>query len=161
MAQPMRRFYKQATTGVLPETADSQGVLLDGRPVRTPDKALLAAPTAALAEAIAAEWQQQEEVDSPGGHAPMTGLACTAIDRVAADTGAIAADVAAYAEHDLICYRVDDPPELATRQQALWQPLLDWAAVTYDAPLAVTKGLSVPPHPSDSFGRVASGGRTA
>ena len=50
----MKRFYK--------ETAVDAGdggfrVLLDGKPMRTPAKAVLVVPTQALAEAIAAEWR--------------------------------------------------------------------------------------------------------
>src|SRR5258708_22314797 len=50
----MKRFYK--------ETAVAAGdggyrVLLDGKPMRTPAKAVLVTPTQALAEAIAAEWR--------------------------------------------------------------------------------------------------------
>ena len=51
----MKRFYK--------ETAVDAGdggfrVLLDGKPMRTPAKAVLVTPTQALAEAIAAEWRR-------------------------------------------------------------------------------------------------------
>src|SRR3546814_12058446 len=53
-------------------------VLLDGRPLRTPAKALLILPTEPLAAAIAAEWQGQgEEVDPQA--MPLNALACTAI----------------------------------------------------------------------------------
>ena len=38
------------------------------------------------------------------------------------------AEVAAYAETDLVCYRTDEPPALARRQAAAWQPLVAWAA---------------------------------
>ena len=49
----MKRFYK--------ETAVDAGdggwrVLLDGKPMRTPAKAMLVTPTRALADAIAREW---------------------------------------------------------------------------------------------------------
>ena len=33
------------------------------------------------------------------------------------------------------------PPELARRQHAAWQPLIDWATLRYDAPLEVTAGV--------------------
>ena len=50
MAAP-KRFWKQAAAA---ETPEGWGVTLDGRPLRTPGKASLIAPTRALAEALAA-----------------------------------------------------------------------------------------------------------
>ena len=46
-----------------------------------------------------------------------------------------------YAGTDLLCYRAVRPPALAARQQAVWQPLVDWAVLRYDAPLSVTTGV--------------------
>ena len=46
-----RRFYATVATAAV---ADGYAVLLDDRPVRTPARRVLAAPTLALAEAIAA-----------------------------------------------------------------------------------------------------------
>ena len=40
-----------------------------------------------------------------------------------------------------MCYRADHPPELAARQHAVWQPLIDWASRRYGAALAVTSGI--------------------
>ena len=48
-----RRFWRE--TGIAPVTGGFE-VRLDGRPVRTPAKAPLVLPSAALAAAIAAEW---------------------------------------------------------------------------------------------------------
>src|ERR1700680_658192 len=53
-----RRFYKSVTV----EAADAaHRVLLDGKTVHTPAKAMFAVPTRALAEALAAEWEAQRE----------------------------------------------------------------------------------------------------
>ena len=41
-----------------------------------------------------------------------------------------------------MCYRAEAPSELVLRQQARWQPLLDWLADTYGARLAVTAGIA-------------------
>src|SRR3546814_21117932 len=68
-----------------------------------------------------------------------TQLAATAIDRVAPNHDAVAGEVAAYGGTDLLCYRAETPPSLAERQHAAWQPHLDWCAVTFDAPLLVTR----------------------
>ena len=71
---------------------------------------------------------------------PLTRLAATAIDRTATQRDQVITETAIYAGADLVCYRADHPPELAARQQSAWQPLLDWATLRYDAPLAVTFG---------------------
>src|SRR5258708_35506683 len=76
-----RRFYEKATTVAV---ADGHAVRLDGKPVRTPARRVLAAPTLALAEAIAAEWQAQKDVIDPA-KMPLTRLANAIIDG-AADT---------------------------------------------------------------------------
>src|SRR5215831_12558566 len=51
----MKRFYKETSV-----EADDDGwrVLLDGKSMRTPAKAVLVLPTRALAGAIAAEWRE-------------------------------------------------------------------------------------------------------
>ena len=68
-------------------------------------------------------------------------FACTAIDLISKKREQTVADVLAYAEHDLLCYRADAPAELTERQNRQWQPLLDWAALALDAPLKVTSGV--------------------
>jgi chaperone required for assembly of F1-ATPase len=119
---------------------DGWGIALDGRPLRTPAKRELTVPGEALAAAIAAEWDAQESDIRPETM-PLTRLAATAIDRTAEKRADIVAEIANYAVTDLLCYRAERPPALAARQEAVWQPLLDWAAGRYDAGLAVTAGI--------------------
>lgn len=135
----MKRFYKQAAVA---DAAGPDGwtVLLDGKPLRTPAKLPLAVPTRALAEAIAAEWQAQAAEVVPRTM-PLTQLSSTAIDGVRARPTEVADAAAAYAGTDLLCYRADHPQELAERQSRAWQPLLDWAALRYDALLRPTTGI--------------------
>src|ERR1700675_676591 len=66
-----RRFYETAATAAEP---GGYAVRLDDKPVRTPARRVLAAPTLALAEAIAAEWQAQQDVIDPA-KLPRTRLA--------------------------------------------------------------------------------------
>src|SRR5258708_19464044 len=75
-----KRFYAQA--GVA-ETPKGFGITLDGKPVRTPSRRLLVAPTREVAEAIAAEWDAQKEIIAPTTM-PVTRLANSLIDAVAA-----------------------------------------------------------------------------
>ncbi|HEX7966641.1 MAG TPA: ATP12 family protein [Stellaceae bacterium] len=133
----MKRFYK--TTAVVPAD-QGYGVALDDKPLRTPAKAPLAVPSRALAQAIAEEWRGQGE-DIEIDRLPLTRLASTAIDLVTPRRAEVTAEAARYAGTDLVCYRAAHPPELAARQHATWQPLVDWATLRYDAPLEVTAGV--------------------
>jgi chaperone required for assembly of F1-ATPase len=133
----MKRVYK--TVEARPAEG-GWGVALDGRPLRTPAKRELTVPSAPLAAAIAAEWDAQHSEIQPLTM-PLTRLAATAIDRTVEKRGEIVSEIANYAATDLVCYRATHPPALAARQEAIWQPLIDWAAGRYDAGLAVTVGI--------------------
>jgi chaperone required for assembly of F1-ATPase len=134
----MKRFYK--TAGI--RHADAAFcITLDERPVRTPGGAFLALCSAALAEAIVAEWDGQD--DQIDHHAmPLTRFANTAIDRVRADRDPALAQVAETARHDLVCYRAADPPELVRREQLAWDPPLVWARERHGLDLTVTLGIA-------------------
>jgi chaperone required for assembly of F1-ATPase len=108
-----------------------------------------------LAAAIAEEWQSQGDELRPHTM-PLMRLASTAIDLVAKRHADVVAEIAAYAGTDLLCYRADQPPELAARQQAIWQPLLDWATLRYDAPLAVTAGIVPVTQPATTLHALAA-----
>jgi chaperone required for assembly of F1-ATPase len=133
-----KRFYKRAAAT---EDSGQYTVLLDGRQVRTPGGAALALPTRRLAEAVAGEWEAQENEVRPLTM-PMMRLAATAIDRIGKEREAITWQIAAYGGSDLLCYRAEDPDSLVERQASRWQPLLDWAAQTYGARLIVTHAVT-------------------
>jgi chaperone required for assembly of F1-ATPase len=133
----MKRFYRHAVPVPVPA---GFGVALDGRCVKTPGKRDLVVPAAALATAIAAEWNGQGAELRPATM-PLTRLANTTIDRDPREREAVVKQIALYAGTDLVCYRTADQPALAARQRAVWQPLLDWAVLHYDAPLTVTAGV--------------------
>ena len=80
--QLRRRFYN--TVSVEPQEG-GYAVLLDGRPVKTPARRPLAAPTQALAQALADEWEAQREMVDPAAM-PLTRLANSIIDGVADQT---------------------------------------------------------------------------
>jgi chaperone required for assembly of F1-ATPase len=143
----MRRFYRHAAPLA---TASGFGVALDGRLVKTPAKRDLAVPGAALAAAIAAEWNAQLAA-LRSSTMPLTRLANITIDRDPTAREAIVRQTANYAGTDLVCYRAADQPALAVRQEAVWQPLIDWAALRYDAPLTVTTGVIPAPQPKTSL----------
>jgi chaperone required for assembly of F1-ATPase len=140
----MKRVYR--AVAVAPGDGGWQ-VMLDSRQLRTPAKAPLLLPNRALAEAVAAEWDAQVETVVPATM-PLMRLAATAIDRVVPQRARVIDEVAGYAGTDLVCYRADRPAELVARQQAIWQPLVDWATLRYDAPLLVTTGVVPRPQPA-------------
>ncbi len=122
---------------------------LDTRSVRTPQKAMLAVPTRAFAEAIADEWRAQDKTVDPASM-PMTRAANSAIDKIGAQRAEVIEMLAAYGGSDLLCYRADSPQTLIDRQQAGWTPWLDWAADRYGARLHVTSGIvPIAQHPDD------------
>jgi chaperone required for assembly of F1-ATPase len=133
----MKRVYKDVTSG---PAEGGHGIALDGRKLRTPGKQVIVVPSAALAAAIAAEWDAQQGDIRPASM-PLFRLAATAIDHTAAWRERVAGEIANYAGTDLVCYRTDRPPALAQRQEAVWQPLVEWARQRYDAALAVTSGV--------------------
>lgn len=133
----MKRFWKEVA--VAPEDG-GWGIALDGRPVRTPQRAPFAVASAALAEAIAAEWRNVGETIDPAAM-PMTGLTNAAIDLATPDLAAFAAPVAAYAESDLFCYRDARDAALQAEQAAAWNPLLAWAEARYGIEFALTQGV--------------------
>lgn len=133
----IKRFYKEVAVAL---QAGGLAVTLDGRPIKTPAKAALVVPARALAEAVAEEWRAQGDEVRPR-EMPMTRLASTAIDRVARHRVEIVDAVAAYGAGDVVCYYAERPAELVARQQAAWQPLLDWLERCHGARLAVTAGI--------------------
>ena len=135
----MKRFYKE--TGV-DEGEGGFRVLLDGKPMRTPAKAILVVPTRALAEAIAAEWAAvPEKAEINAAHLPLTRLAATGIDRVVTRREEVIADTAKYAASDLLCYRATGPDSLVGLQRERWDPLLAWAAERHGARLVTADGI--------------------
>jgi len=108
--------------------------------VKTPAKRPLVVPSMTIARAVAAEWDAQEEEVLPQTM-PVTRAANAAIDKVAQQKTEVADLLAAYGDSDLLCYRADGPAGLVARQTEAWDPLLDWAADTFDARLTPTVGL--------------------
>jgi chaperone required for assembly of F1-ATPase len=128
-----KRFYDKAT-------AEGHAVRLDGKPVRTPAGSVLAAPSAALGEALAAEWDAQPDTIDPA-KMPLTRLANAIIDGVAERPAPVAAEVEKYLASDLVCYRASSPRGLSERQARHWNPILDWAREALNADFALGEGV--------------------
>jgi chaperone required for assembly of F1-ATPase len=132
-----KRFYQKAT--IAPEVGGGASVRLDGKPLRTPDKAPLVLPNAALAEAVAEEWRAQGERIDPGTM-PLTKLANSTLDGVRGREDAVIGDVLAYAGSDLVCYRAEGPEGLAAAQAGHWDPVVVFAR-ELGAPLRLGEGM--------------------
>jgi chaperone required for assembly of F1-ATPase len=134
-----KRFYTRAHIG---EGAGEGGfaVLLDGKPIKTPARRALAAPTRSLAQHLADEWHAQTEVIEPG-RMPLTRLANAVIDAVADQTGPVAEEVTKYLGTDLLFYRADAPPGLVALQSQHWDPVLAWAHEKLGARFVLVEGV--------------------
>jgi len=145
-----KRFWKAA--GVV-EVENGFAVELDGRTVKTPAKQPLRVPSRAMATAIAAEWDAQEDAINPNTM-PVTKTANAAIDKVTVQHAEVADMLAAYGDSDLLCYRADTPEELVARQAALWDPMLDWAAEALDVRLETRTGVIHAPQDAAAIARL-------
>jgi chaperone required for assembly of F1-ATPase len=145
--QLRRRFYQHAAIG---EGTKSHPILLDGRPVRTPARNSLAAPSRALAQSIAAEWEAQREHVDPA-RMPHTRLANTIIDGVAAAPGDVANDIERYLGSDLLLYRAEQPEGLVRQQTLHWDPVLAWARDVLGARFVCSAGVVFAPQPEQAL----------
>jgi chaperone required for assembly of F1-ATPase len=133
-----KRFYRDAEVA---ENAAGFAVQLDGHPVRTPARQVLAAPTRALAQALADEWQAQSEVIDPA-QMPLTRLANTIADGVASARAQVAAEIENYLGSDLVFYRAAAPEGLVARQAQAWDPIVGWARDRLGARFVLTEGVT-------------------
>lgn len=148
--QRVKRFYKAAEAASLD---GGFGVLLDGRKARTPSGAVLALPTRAVADLVAAEWGAQGDWIMFNAM-PACRHAFTAIDRVSAARAETAGEVARFAGSDLLCYFAVDPVALIARQNERWGPLLDWAQSDLGLTFIRTSGIIPQPQPPETLSRV-------
>jgi chaperone required for assembly of F1-ATPase len=115
-------------------------VRLDGKPARTPARALLELPTARAARLVADEFEAQAETIDPVTM-PVMRLANTAIDGVAQEADAVLEDILRFASSDLLCYRVDSPERLVAQQNEAWDGVLDWALAALGARMNLAEGV--------------------
>ena len=102
--------------------------------------AALAVPVPELAGAIAEEWAAQGEYIEPA-KMPLTRLANTIIDGVAAARGQVAAEIRKYLASDLVFYRAETPAPLRARQAQHWDPIVAWARQALGADFKLGTGV--------------------
>ncbi len=147
MKRPLpKRFYKEVS---VEPVGEGFGLLLDGKPVRTPARAPLAVPSRPLAEALAREWRAQGEEINPATM-PRTRLVNTALDGVSREMDAVTAEVAKFAGSDLICYRAGEPENLVEAQNAAWNGILDFIREKFSARFVCAEGVMFVEQPENA-----------
>jgi chaperone required for assembly of F1-ATPase len=147
-----RRFYEAVAVR---DDPTGFAIELDGRPIRTPARRMLAAPRRTLAEALAAEWRAQTAFINPA-EMPMTRLANTIIDGVAAAQDEVAGEIVKYLGSDLVCYRAATPEGLVARQSRHWDPILAWANAALGAEFATVQGITHVRQPDNAIARASA-----
>jgi chaperone required for assembly of F1-ATPase len=132
-----KRLYKEV--GVA-EAEGGFSITLDGRPIRTPSGRLVTVPNAAIAQAVAQEWQAQGETIDPQTM-PLTRFANSVVEAVVGRVDLVAADIAKYLHSDLLCYRAGHPEALVAREARHWDGVLFWAADALGAHFILSQGV--------------------
>jgi chaperone required for assembly of F1-ATPase len=132
-----KRFYKNA--GVT-DAPGGFAVTLDEKPIRTPSGRQVIAPVREIADAIAAEWNAQQETIDPLTM-PLTRFANSVVEAVVDRIEAVTDDVAKYLGSDLLFYRAGHPEALVAREAALWDPVVFWAADALGAHFILAEGI--------------------
>lgn len=146
----MKRFYKEVTVEAAEE---GWRVTLDGRPIRTAGGRPQVIPAKPLADAMAAEWAEQEEtIDTRAFH--FRDLADFALDVVPASRAGTIAELLRYAETDTLCYRADEGEPLHVRQMEVWEPLLSEAEQRWDIHFVRISGIAHEQQPAETLSRM-------
>ncbi|KAJ2706867.1 ATP synthase mitochondrial F1 complex assembly factor 2, partial [Coemansia spiralis] len=137
----IRRFWRAVSVG---ERDGHHVVLLDKRPIKTPDGCLvrIAQQQRALAWLVAAEWEAQKEVLSTHS-LPLTSLVSRAIDGLSdpAARGDVIDKLLKYFQTDSVCLHEEFPHVLVELQQQHYTPILAWARSTYGVDIQTTTDL--------------------
>lgn len=145
-----RRFYRDVAVAPV---EGGFGVMLDGKSVRTPGRAVLTLPNEAAARLVADEFAMQREYIE-AVTMPVMRLVNTAIDGVAQEPDAVAEDILRFASSDLLFYRADAPARLVERQAAAWDPPLDWAQREIGGRFVLAEGVMHVQQPRETIGAV-------
>jgi chaperone required for assembly of F1-ATPase len=132
-----KRFYASAS---VIEADGGFAITLDGKPIRTLSGRVITAPSRDIAQAIAAEWEAQQETINPLTM-PLTRFANSVAEAVVDRLDDVLADIAKYFSSDLLFYRAGHPEALVARETAHWDGVLFWAADTLGAHFILAQGI--------------------
>jgi len=108
-------------------------------PDKTPANNNFVLPSKSLADSIALEWKSGKKY-SPS-NMPLTALAYTAIDKIAANKDDIVEVLMVYVDSDTLTYRASASESLAKKQDELWGAVLKWADSRFDVSWQTTNGV--------------------
>ena len=148
-----KRFFEEA------QSVENEGryeLRLDGRPARTPGRAVLHAVNERVGQALADEWNALGERIDPLA-LPLTRILNSAIDAVASQRDAVRDDIAAYAGSDLLCYRASEPAALVERQEAKWDGPLAAAEEALGSPFLRADGIVHVEQPAQTLRQFRAG----
>ena len=128
------RFYTMVSSRKID---DGHEIQLDGKPVQTPLKMDLVAPSKALADAVVLEWSEQIDIIKPHTM-PLTQILITSVDKIR-DRAKITEAAMRYLDTDLVCYWAKEPEELAKQQKEVWGKWVKWFDEQFEVPLYTTK----------------------
>lgn len=148
----MKRFY----TTVSVETCKlGHSIELDGRPIKTQGGQLQVVASAALAEALAAEWAGQGEIIDPA-HFALRDMVDYALDVVPETRAEIIEKLLRYAETDTLCYRAHPDEPLWQRQRQVWDPLVEALEAREGIALERVSGILARPLSRSTLDRLAA-----
>ena len=148
----MKRFFREVT---LEQVSAGFRVLLDGRAIKTRGGAAQVVPTAALGQAMVAEWADQGETIDLARFV-FRDMADFAIDVVAPDPGTTIDALAGYAASDTLCYRGFPDEPIASRQHDQWEPLINRAEAQFGVHFTRISGVMPCPQPPETIAAIAA-----
>ncbi len=134
----VKRFYK---TVCIKETENGFKVLCDNKPLKCGGKNDLIVPHKALADMLAAEWENQgEEIDLK--EMPITDFTTGLNSLTPALREKLISDSISFINTDVLFYRAEYPSALIERQNQLWDKVLIWAGNLLDASFETTNTIT-------------------
>ena len=104
-------------------SSNSFQIMLDDRILQTPLKREFVLPNLNLTQEIVKEWDQDSKNINTESMI-FYGLISTSLDKIIDNRNLYIDDILDYVDTDLICYRAENPRELAELQKNKWDPII-------------------------------------
>lgn len=128
--------------------APTYPLIKNNKPLLTPARHPLVAPTPKAVAAMLAEWEALEDAKPQPHLLPLTGFAALTLDVVVPHREEVIEELLEYGETDLLCYREAEVPALRECQQQEWQPWLHWAEARFGTQYHIAAGIVPVAQPS-------------
>lgn len=113
------------STASLLQTDEGWHIVWRDVPLQTPKKKTITISNEKLANTCLQEWLPLKALPKPKD-LPLTSFIFIAKDLIEADVDYFVDEFVAYANKDMLFYRADNDEKLLQKQQALWNPHVDW-----------------------------------